>query len=90
MFVMQVIIPISDAINVAKVTQRNNKNAFIGSPQWYTVDKCPGMRKKDGKILISISIHFEDADTKKLQTVRNCTCCYAIISMYVRICRSVM
>lgn len=66
---MQVEIPLKEAIKVAKVAQRHNHNAFTGAPVWHTVEKCPGMRKKDGKILVSISIHFEDTDTKDIQKV---------------------
>mmetsp|Transcript_24306 Transcript_24306/g.45225 ORF Transcript_24306/g.45225 Transcript_24306/m.45225 type:complete len:867 (+) Transcript_24306:132-2732(+) len=63
----QVSIPLKESIKIAKVAQRHSKNAFLGAPVWHTLDKCPGMRKKDGKILVSISIHFEDADTKMIQ-----------------------
>jgi hypothetical protein len=66
----QVQISLRESIKIAKVAQRHNKNAFTGAPVWHTVEKCPGMRKKDGKILVSISIHFEDEDTKQIQEVR--------------------
>ena len=62
-------IHLKDSIKIAKVAQRHNKNAFLGAPVWHTLEKCPGMRKKDGKILVSISIHFEDDDTKLIQKV---------------------
>ena len=55
------------------MVQRESRNAFVGSPQWYEVEKCPGMRKKDGKILLSVSIHFEDSDSK-LQSIQEVTC----------------
>lgn len=69
----QVQIPLRESIKIAKVAQRHNKNAFMGAPVWHSLEKCPGMRKKDGKILVSVSIHFDDADTKAIQKVGSYT-----------------